>query len=293
MDTSIKLNETVNYDGLEEHQKIFYHWIVEREKARVGRETGLPKPWTTDPVIQSYRFCNVRREDDTVTKWIHKEWLYPFQKVERMRQVLAMIIARTINRVETLQAIGYPLTDLTEYFEYARNILKNRRAAGQKVWTGAYLVSTNGHSMDKIDYIIDRVWKPFARKGRAPYISETLEMYHTYLTKFDGMGSFMAGQVIADLKYSNLLNEAKDWDTWGPIGPGSKRGLNRYFGRSLEATIKTKAVLEELNALKLQVHQRCGLHLPVHNIQNVCCEYDKMLRVINGEGTPRSSYSGK
>ena len=224
---NITLNPTVNYDGLAEHQKYFYHWIVERERARIGRETNAPKPWTDDPILQAYRFCNVKREDDVVTKWIHDNWLSEQNRVEHKRMVLAMIIARTVNRVETLKAIGFPFKGINDYFENARVVMKNRRAAGQPVWTGAYLVSTNGHTMDKIDYIIDKVWRPFAEKGRGPEDRETLAHYHAYLMNFDGLGSFMAGQVIADLKFSKVLNMRDDWMTWAPIGPGSKRGLNR------------------------------------------------------------------
>lgn len=290
------MNTDFDTTGLAPHQVHFYHWILEREKCRKGRESNgtIIKPWSTDPILQSYRFCNVRREDDTVTKWIHENWIQGYQhRVDAKRMVLAMIIARTINRVETLKAIGFPLNGFNDYLENARVILKNRRAAKQPVWTGAYLVSTNGHQMDKIDYILDKVWAPFEFKGRAPDIGETLAHYHAYLMNFDGLGSFMAGQVIADLKFTRWLYKAKDWLFWAPIGPGSKRGLNRYFGRPIEAAIKSTQVQEELLGVQLQVHSRLDLTLAVHNIQNVMCEYDKYMRVLLGEGAPRSTYSGK
>ena len=290
----VELNQHVDYTGLEDHQKYFYHWIMERERARIGRESNTPKPWTNDPIIQSYRFCNVRREDDTVTKWIHQNWIHQFQhRVEAKRLVLTMIIARTVNHVDTLRAIGFPVNGFHDYLENARVVMKNRRAAKQQVWTGAYLVSTNGHSVDKVDYILDRVWMPFYEKGRAPEEGETLAHYHAYLMNFDGLGSFMAGQVIADIKFSSVMAKAQDWHSWAPIGPGSKRGLNRYFGRPPEAPIKTKTVHEELLVLQCAVQQRCGIQLAVHNIQNSCCEFDKYLRTLYGEGTPRSTYSGK
>lgn len=288
--------EAFDKSGLTGVQEWFFHWILEREKCRKGRESDgeIPKPWSADPILQNYRFCNIRREDDTVTKWIHQNWINEYDhRVSDRIMVMAMIVARTVNRIESLQAIGFPLNRFEDWLENTRVILKNRRAAKQPVWTGAYLVSTNGHQMDKIDFVLDRVWKPFWERGRSPEPGETLAHYHAYLMNFDGLGSFMAGQVIADLKFSHLLAERADWYSWAPIGPGSKRGLNRYHGRKLEASIKSQAVQEELLALQLQVQQRCGLHLAVHNIQNCLCEYDKYLRVLLGEGTPRSSYSGR
>lgn len=282
--------------GLIGDQRWFYHWILEREKCRVGNEGGLPKPWSTDPILQGYRFCNIRREDDTVSKWITDNWMKPYDCGSPARQmVLAMCAARLFNRVSTLKLIGFPrrMEEYTDWLEHTRAVVKQARAKGAKIWTGAYLVSTNGHSMDKVDYIIDKVLAPIALRVRAPLPGETLQSYHAHLTTFDGLGSFMAGQVIADLKYTSVLFNAPDHHSWAPIGPGSKRGLNRYFGRPLEASIREKEVLEQLAMVQLQVQQRLGIDIAVHNIQNCFCEYDKYLRVLKGEGKPRSSYSGR
>lgn len=282
-------------DGLCGVQPFFYHWIAERENCRIGRERGLPKPWSPDPILQSYRFCNVRREDDTVTKWIHQNWLGRYEgRVPSVFMVLAMIVARTVNSIDTLTEIGFPNhMDYDGWRENARSLMKRRRLNGLQVWTGAYLVSTNGHSMDKIDYIIDRVWTPFIKNARPPFDGEQLQSYHKYLMHYDGLGSFMAGQVIADLKFCNVIGAAPDHHSWAPIGPGSKRGLNRYYGRPLEKGIKDAQVLEELQEVQKQVQLRLGLDLAVHNIQNCFCEYDKFMRVKLGEGKPRSTYPGK
>ena len=54
----------------EDHPRAFdrlVYYINERESIRKLREAGYPKPWTQDKILQTYRFCNVNREDDTVT----------------------------------------------------------------------------------------------------------------------------------------------------------------------------------------------------------------------------------
>lgn len=288
------INTDFDTEGLTQDQVYFYHWILEREKCRVGRESGWPKPWSLDPILQNYRFCNVRREDDVVTKWIHENWLHKYDgAVPNYRMVAAMCAARLFNRVTTLERIGFPLLEIYSWVESAREQLKLMRES-EPIWTGAYLVSTNGHAMDKVDYILDKVLKPIIVHQIMPYRGETLQSFHKRLMAFDGMGSFMAGQVIADLKFSSLFDpqNTADWWTWAPIGPGSKRGLNRYFGRPLEKSISDKNVLEELNLVQCSVAKRLGLALAVHNIQNCFCEYDKWMRVFKGEGKPRSKYNG-
>jgi len=50
----------------------FFYWMKERERVRVRKERGDPKPWSEDPVFQQTYFCNVNREYDRVTKFIRK-----------------------------------------------------------------------------------------------------------------------------------------------------------------------------------------------------------------------------
>lgn len=288
-----------NSTPLTEVQSWLFHWITEREKCRVGYESGLPKPWSADPILQNYRFCNVRREDDKVTKWIKKFWRdpndFPIKDAPHRNMVLAMVMARTINWPDTLLEINFPYfqsDQFTVWKEHVRGVMKARRERGEKVWTGAYLVSTNGHSMDKIDYIIDKVWEPIYKRFQEPE-EDTLEAWHKELMKFDGMGSFMAAQVVCDLKHTHVLNIAPDWETWSAIGPGSRRGLNRYFGRKLEGNISTAIYNKEVASLQLAVQQYCNLALHAQDIQNCLCEYDKYCRVRLGEGKPRSGYNGR
>lgn len=282
-----------NIDGLTEVQTWFYHWIVEREKCRIGRERGLPKPWSEDPVLQSYRFCNVERESDVVTKWIHNNWLRTTLAEDPKHAMFMMVVARTVNSVDTLTAIGIPLLDTCAWIERARVVMKQRREQGLQVWTGAYLISTNGHSMDKVDYVLDKVWKPILRHARGPYEGESLECYHKYLTHYDGLGSFMAGQVIADLKFTAPLDKAPDWHSWAPIGPGSRRGMNLYHNRPSEKSISEKQFIKELSELQQEIKQRLGLNIAAHNVQNCLCELSKYAKVRLGLGRPRSLYNGR
>ena len=48
----------------------FIRLAREREEIRRRREAGQSWPWTSDPILQAYKFCNVRREDDRVSRGI-------------------------------------------------------------------------------------------------------------------------------------------------------------------------------------------------------------------------------
>lgn len=284
-------------EDLTPDQNLLYHWICERENARINKEAGFKKPWTHDKIIQQYRFCNVHRSDDKVTRWIVNNWCGPNYTSENM--VLAMVAARTVNWPDTLDEIGFPNFQDAEGFatwrERARMRMKARRDRGEKVWTGAYLVSTNGHTMDKIDYILNMVWTPIYENFRWENFTESLSVFHKALMRFDGMGSFMAAQVVADLKYTWVLKDAPDWHTWSAIGPGSRRGLNRYFGdeyTKLDASIPEPLYHRYIAELRENIRTVLGMELHAQDVQNVLCEFDKYMRTLKGEGRPRSKYDG-
>lgn len=286
---------------LNEMQKLFVYWIKERDSIRVKKEQGLPKPWTDDPIFQTYKFCNVEREKDTVSIWIKENWIDPYR--DHPNLWFAMVVARLFNWPPTLECIGFPDFLHHDLHDYANSLLDWKTATrnrlkmlrddrGEKIFTGAYLVSTNGVKMDKIDYILDRVLTPIWEKGRAPNYCESLEEYWNHLRQFDGLGSFMAGQVIADLKYSPLLENASDWWTWAPLGPGSIRGLNRYHGRPVDKPLRQDQGLCEIREQQKLIEEELGWLLPAHNIQNCNCEFYKYTKIKFDGGRTRSLYPG-
>lgn len=296
---------------LNEMQKLFLYWIKERESIRVKKEQGLPKPWSDDPIFQTYKFCNVEREKDTVSIWIKENWIDPYK--DHPNLWFAMIVARLFNWPPTLERIRFPdikspikdkigfeygkYEDFAFWREASRAHLKIIRDVEKgKVFTGAYLVSTNGVKMDKIDYVLDRVLTPIWEKGRAPVccdeVQEVLESYWNFLRQFDGLGSFMAGQVIADLKFTPLLENAPDWWTWAPLGPGSIRGLNRYHGRPVDKALRQDQGLCEIREQQKLIEDELNWSLPAHNIQNCNCEFYKYTKIKFDGGRTRSLYPG-
>jgi hypothetical protein len=273
-------------------QSELLHWVKEREKVRQCKEAGLAKPWTTDEVLRDYKFCNVHREHDRVTVWVFDNWLFPYS--DHPNIAFAMCVARHFNWPETLEAItDLVFADIWEP-EKVRVALKERRdVQDKKIYTGAYMISTNGISMDKIDYSIDRVLTPLWNNVQNPDGLDTVESYVEYLKTFNGFSSFMAGQVVADLKHIEPLISAKDWNEWTPLGPGSIRGLNRFFGRPLSATIKQAQGVKELRDIQSIIESDTGWEVALHNVQNCMCEFDKYIRIKYDGGKVRSKYNGR
>jgi len=271
----------------------FVEFVEARHSVFQARADGKPKPWTDDEILQSYRFCNVYRELDTVTQWISDNWREPH--ADHPDLWFAMAVARWVNWPETLAEIGFPLPWNPKKFIAA---LAKRKAMGEKVWTGAYMIGTQGNAMDKPLFIAQGVLQPLwdARISLRPRKGMTLETFARPIINTKNQGTFMVGQIVADIKYVEPLRSAPDWATWAVSGPGSRRGLNRVVGRDLDKGWNDKVFHETLLVLRnflnsAKVPWMEDFH--AQDVQNCLCEFDKYERVRLGEGKPRSRYPGR
>ncbi|MEY9401743.1 hypothetical protein ABIF66_002944 [Bradyrhizobium japonicum] len=266
-------------------------WITEREAIRTRRKAGQPAPWTNDPIFQEYRFCNVRREHDAVTRHIAQTWREPYAGDPNLW--FAMALARFINWPDTLDELGYPTEWDREHF---KKVLSSRMQRSEQVFGPAYVIPNGGSSKPKIDYlaenILNRLWR--ARHHMALKHGVTLAAYCARLMDFDGVGSFMAAQVLADLKYVEPLRSAQDWMSFAISGPGSRRGLNRVMNRPPDAPWIEPAWRRAFGRFEDAIRpelQRIGLgDLHCQDLQNCLCEIDKYLRCALGQGRPKRKF---
>ena len=163
---------------LPDYLRPFFNFIVERHTIYVRRERGDVAPWTTDRILQTYRFCNVYRNLDRQTKLIHENWLYPHAMDPDVW--FAMCVARLVNWWPTLERIGYPVHWHTTNERFV-NVIQGLISHGQKAFTGAYIVRADPHEDGgKAGHIADNVLEPLwrDRKNLRPRIGDTLAGYH-------------------------------------------------------------------------------------------------------------------
>lgn len=267
----------------------FVRFIQARERHRIAKEESR-KVKRPDPIIAQYRFCNVRRNDDRVTKWIHEHWLEQWRTHDKLW--FALIVARLFNNEP---ALAYIQDDVLPFrIERMRNALRARKNCGERNFNAAYIVSTNGHAMDKVDYLLDLVLNPLwqARKIVTREIGDAYDLndVHKVLERQNGLGSFMAAQVVADLKYAHP-NKWDDFHTFAASGPGSKRGLNRIMGTPVNGPFAEKYFRPTLLLLRDKVNARLKMEpLTAQDVQNCLCEWDKYERARLEEGTPKQLY---
>ena len=291
-----------NIEGDQEAFDAFWYWINERHQIYLRKQAD-PKgwPWTSDPILQEYRFCNVFRELDTVTMAFRKMIAEPF--ADHPNLWFLYCLARQINHpptvVRMIERSSLPEKwDPQECYEIMREI----QATGAKLYTGAYMlrgdIQREGEDNNKPRYTCFRVLDPVWKVGQAeyggmpaegaPFLS--IQQCVEHLESFSGWGGFLAYEVATDLRHTRYLRNAPDIMSWANPGPGAVRGLNRIFGRKLSGALPRDKALFEMRWLLRLSSSFTEPHVPARDIEHSLCEVDKYLRVKNGEGRPRAKY---
>lgn len=298
-------------------ESITKFWI-ERHRVYLRRYVqDQPKPWTSDPALRNYRFCNIYRELDTVSQWIIKNVIKPYADNDNLWFMLA--VSRLINWPETLQDLktdgSWPVTSFKPDKMY--KTLKERKERKEKIITGAYIVNSvfpadaNPKDSSKIGYIpycgLAGLWDK--RKELEQAAHSSMEDFVNTMTKCHGWGAFMAYQVAVDLSYSKKwLGKAPDINTFTSPGPGTTRGMNRILFGSKTVKLKGKELNAPMQNLRKEMNKLARVMVPkklwtddfktgfaelsLSNVSNCLCETDKYFRIVSGEGEPRSRYAG-
>jgi hypothetical protein len=267
--------------------ELLAYWISERERVRAKKERGDAKPWSDDPVFQQTYFCNVHREDDRVTRWIRENYT---PSIFGEYYEVAIVAARIFNWPPTLEHIKFSLVPSPHMKLW--QVLTDLKDTGTKVWGGAYLITTHGRKMAKIDYCVELLQNCI--DITPVHMAEpTCEGYFHAFKRIDGLGSFLSAQIVADLKNTkgHPLEAATDWMYWSAPGPGSLRGLCWFHNDKITNSMYQGAI----TSAKSYIENRLGdpyFTMCMQDMQNCMCEFDKYCRVLTGTGRSKRKYAG-
>jgi hypothetical protein len=278
---------------LRDRLDLYFYWIHERETIRMNKEVEQkPLPWTDDPILQKFKFCQVFREDDRTTRWFRTHIRDPWQ--ENPEVLMATVIFRWFNFIET----GRTLVRHNLHIEWDRKKAIEEITKQNKWVTGAYIVKTPNR-MDKVTGVaecVSHMWSDREKLVEQIFATNSLEKSWNILREYPYMGPFMAYEVITDLRHTYLLRNAEDILTWANAGPGAMRGLNRLAGRDLDFSRRSHPWNEEMRNLWEISRERLNPNLidldqfEMREIEGGLCEFDKYSRILNEEGRTRSVY---
>lgn len=272
--------------------KLLY-WIKERYKIYLRKENGFPKPWSDDHVFQTTYFCNVHRENDKVTKWI-RGFTAPW--VDHDLFEYNITLCRFLNWPPTLADIGFKQTHAPYSLCDRLELLAKH---GHKVWGNAYVITTHGQKMAKATYLCHDVLEKLYQAlpaVRTACRGGSCGVASAALRGIDGIGSFLAGQIVADLKNTpgHPLYTAEDKATFVEPGPGSIKGLS-WFMTEKPTGFSPSHFPHGFSVVRRYVDENWPEVVPIvdnQDLQNCLCEFDKYMRVSTGSGRSKRGYNG-
>ena len=278
---------------IEGRLELFTHYINEREAVRKAKESGQPFPWTDDPIIRDYRFTNVRRTDDTVSKWYIKN-IAQNPVLSLYDKILNAILFRCWNKPQTSEIFMQPIQDWSENTLDALGDWGAKQLdtmPDYKQYGSAYFQSglkgawkKEGHSalrmFDLMKSVVeDCVPEKIFGNNKPMFVFDTI-------IAINGIGSFLAYQVWVDLTYIPEfdLNE----DDFTVAGPGCRLGIDMLVedrdGMTHEEVIFH--IRDNQHALDLDI----DFQLTVMDIENIFCEFSKYTKRYLGQSNRMRNY---
>jgi hypothetical protein len=225
----------------------FVYWVGERHRIYERRTAGEPKPWTDDPILQSNYFTNVYRELDKTTIWFREQVREPLRDDPRV--IFATIAFRWFNHIPT----GEVLHERGWLLDWnAADVLSElgaRRDGGEQIFTGAFMINSPPGE-PKLEAIIRRISDVWKRRDNLLMKTRNwtrLAEAHADLIRFDGLGGFMAYEIVCDLRYTSFLEHADDKMVWSNPGPAPFAVCIGYSG----AKSRTRATRQRLRCRRI------------------------------------------
>ena len=284
--------ETVNRFIPEELDRYTY-WIEERERIRhLKEDLKQDPPWTEDPILKEFKFCQVFREDDRTTRWFRTHMREPLRNSPDV--FMATIAFRFFNLIET----GRTLLDNNLHIDWDRPKAIEEIKKNPKWITGAYIVKSPNR-MDKVTGVtecVSHIWDDRENIIKQLESFTTLEEAWRFLMQYPYIGPFVSYEMVTDLRHTYLLENATDICSWGNPGPGAMRGLNRLTGRPLEFCKRSWDWHSEMLDLYDWCSQKLDLSklnypFEMREVEGGLCEFDKYSRILKGQGRTRSVYN--
>lgn len=276
----------------------YWRFAVERQAVFFRRLKGDPEPWTTDPIIQAYKFTNAYRAADRVSQYLIRHIIYSGDQ-SREELFFRIILFKLFNKIETWELLkenfGIPSTANFSFKRYD-SVLRKALDSGKKIYSGAYIMPPGkrsfGYDSKHQNHLclIELMLKQEAarRLSDATGLGAAFE----FLTSFPGIGRFLGFQYAIDVNYSTVTNF--DEMEFVVAGPGAIDGISKCFtstgGLNCEEIIRLITEQQELHLKQLGLSFRSlfGRPLQLIDCQNLFCEISKYSRVAHPDVVGKS-----
>lgn len=285
--------------------KLFVHWIEERYKIHLKKDVNHEdKPWTEDPILQTYRFTNVRREHDRQTKYLINNIVNnPDLTLEE--KILNNILFRYWNLWESMKSLGGPWKEKDLKSGAAIKKAEKLYDPDKAYFTNVFYTSGTKRMLRKEFHIenfaigVLHLGQEAVKRGipQAILKAEDPIKICKILQTLPGIAGFLSYQIFVDCTYIPEFPFSENEFT--VAGPGCKKGIDCLFsdkdGMTYEECIfwikDNITKISDINPKKLMTDlPKEDRFLSVMSLENCFCEFSKYHRTFYEEGKPRNKY---
>lgn len=259
-------------------------FIQERSNIWKKKVAGEKPPYTTDPILSTYRFCNIFREFDRQTIELHT-LLNPLRDNFPL-WLLNMFYCRMVARTETIETIGLLSFDNEENIKLYENIMFLPRPR----FGTPYVFPVS---------VIQKSVTPTREKFIAEYLPSIIKTIAIEILKWKRLTVYDAVELILPIFRYNLrflwtevlIDVAYQFpeilDLFGrfPIGPGSIPTMKK-----INSVKDPTLFVTELSSFSINTgltFNGTQLQLSAENWEGIGCEYRKYCNLKSGKGRKR------
>lgn len=270
----------------------YWRFAFARQNLYLSRIRDCSKPWSTDPVLQKFRFTNVYRATDRVTQYLISKVQYRDGAPQSADEIVfRTLLFKTFNRISTWEQLEGELGEITWAnfrFDHYEAALRKASSLGP-IYSAAYMMPPPKFGEAKKYRNHLRLLELMMADGLPGVISKAKSLQQVFadLVRYQSIGPFLAYQYAIDLNYSPVLE--LDENEFVVAGPGAKDGIRKCFGKDsagIESEIIEYMVTHQENhfqRLSLDFESLNGRPIHLIDAQNVFCEVDKYSRVAHPE----------
>ena len=267
----------------------YWKFAAERQAVFFRRLSGMPPPWSNDPILNTYKFTNAYRASDRVSQYLIRNVIYAGDQAPE-EVFFRTILFKIFNKIDTWKLLLEKFGEV-RYSEYSfkryNDVLDRAMQSGTRIYSAAYIMPSgrssfhyerkHGNHLKVIESMMEKDVP--ARIQEAARMAEVFEM----LRSFPTLGDFLAYQFTVDLNYSALIKFSEN-DFVVP-GPGARDGIRKCFedtgGLNDVDVIKLMTDRQEAEFERLGIDFKTlwGRRLHLIDCQNLFCETDKYTRV--------------
>jgi hypothetical protein len=259
-------------------------FILERLAIWEKKVSGAEPPYTDDPVLQRYRFCNIFRECDRQTIEFHT--MLNSLRDDFPLWLLNMFYCRMVARTETIRTVGLLSFNKAENREVYERLLEHPRPKYGTPYVFPISVIQKSATPTRELFIAEYLptIMPVVAAEIAQWKSASVfESVPRVLELFGFNLAFLWTEVLIDVAYQ--FPERIDLFKRFPIGPGSLPTF-RTLAPHTDSSIFVAELAEKNFVTNVTVNGR-PLRLSAENWEGIGCEFRKYTNLTQGLGRKR------